>query len=308
MSLLRVSLFGRFNVECDQLSPTQFAAGKAKELFCYLLLYRDRPHPREKLADVLWEDTPPRQSKRYLRKTLWQLQTVLAPQVDAPDVPMLVVETDWIQINPDANLWLDVAIFEQAFSGIRGVPGSELEAHHVRALRDATSLYQGDLLEGWYQDWCLFERERLQSTYLSMLDKLMGHCEAHLRWEEGLTYGTQILRFDRARERAHRRLMRLHYLAGNRTAALRQYDRCVAALGEELGVGPSKRTRLLHNEIRTDTPQEMDSVPADTQEASLPLLVGVLNSLRQVGTVLDEAKYELEREIEAVKSSLDRAG
>jgi DNA-binding SARP family transcriptional activator len=221
---------------------------------------------------------------------------------------MLVVETDWIQLNPDAILWLDVAVFEQAFSCVRGVPGSELEAHRVRALRDATSLYQGDLLEGWYQDWCLFERERFQSTYLSMLDKLMGYCEAHLRWEEGLAYGTQILRFDRARERTHRRLMRLQYLAGKRTAALRQYDRCVAALGEELGVGPSRRTRLLYDEIRTDTPQEIAAVPADTQEASLPLLVGVLNSLRQIGTVLDEAKHELEQEIKAVKSSLDRAG
>jgi len=26
-------------------------------------------------------------------------------------------------------------------------------------------LYQGDLLEGWYQDWLLCERERLQNMF-----------------------------------------------------------------------------------------------------------------------------------------------
>ena len=42
---------------------------------------------------------------------------------------------------------------------------------------------------------------------------------------EPLAYGARILHCDRARERTHRRLMRLHFLAGDRTAALRQYPR-----------------------------------------------------------------------------------
>ena len=36
------------------------------------------------------------------------------------------------------------------------------------------ALYRGDLLTGWYQDWCLIERERYQCMFVSLLDKLMA--------------------------------------------------------------------------------------------------------------------------------------
>jgi DNA-binding SARP family transcriptional activator len=46
--------------------------------------------------------------------------------------------------------------------------------------------------------------------------------------------------------------MRLHYLAGDRTTALRQYKRCVATLEEDLGVEPSMSTRILYEQICND--------------------------------------------------------
>jgi hypothetical protein len=39
-------------------------------------------------------------------------------------------------------------------------------------------LYRGDLIEAWYQDWCIYERDRLQLTFLAMLEKLTADCEA----------------------------------------------------------------------------------------------------------------------------------
>ncbi|NIN69138.1 MAG: hypothetical protein GTO63_31510, partial [Anaerolineae bacterium] len=81
---------------------------------------------------------------------------------------------------------------------------------------------------------CLYERERLQNMYLAILDKLVSYSEVQGAYEAGLGYGSRILSYDGARERTHRRLMRLYYLAGDRTAALRQYDSCVEALRREL--------------------------------------------------------------------------
>jgi DNA-binding SARP family transcriptional activator len=116
-------------------------------------------------------------------------------------------------------------------------------------VRAAIAVYRGDLLEGWYNDWCLMERERLQSAYLALLDKLMGFSAARREYEAGLVYGQIILAHDRARERTHQRMMTLHSLAGDRTGALRQYRACVAALNEELGVAPSPRTSQLYERI-----------------------------------------------------------
>src|SRR5512145_619127 len=206
MGKLNVHLFGKFAVHYDSHPLPGLESRKAQELFCYLLLHDRHPHPREVLAGLLWGDTSTVQSKTYLRKALWLLQRELV----APDsAHPLLIEHDWVQINPQADLWLDVAAFEHAFNAVQGIPGEQLDNAAAERLRQAVELYQGELLDGWYQDWCLYERERLQDIYLAVLDKLMGYCEVQCEYERGLAYGAQILRYDRAREQTYRRLMRL---------------------------------------------------------------------------------------------------
>ena len=252
MSGLDVRMFGRFSVRCGDRVVSGIRPRKVGELFAYLLLHRDRPHHREILADVLWDNSASAQSRKCLRQALWRLQSVLGSQTDPLTARVLLVEHDWIQLNPDADVWSDVAEFEDAFELVHGVAGHRLDAPRARTVDNAVHLYQGDLLEGWYQDWCVYERERLQQVCLVMLDKLMEYCEARHDYESGLMYGSLVLRHEPARERTHRRLMRVHYLSGDRTSALRQYDRCVVALEQELGVKAAGRTTALYERIRED--------------------------------------------------------
>ena len=252
MPVLEVKLFGKFTARRSGQVLKGLDPRKVQELFCYLLLYRERPHHREILADLLWDNSPTARSRKCLRQVLWQLQSVLNSQANGFEERLLLVEPDWVQFDPAADLWLDVAVFEEAFAVVQGVPGQKLDAQQAQTLHGAVQLYHGDLLEGWYQDWCVGERERLQQMYLGMLDKLIDYCQAHQDYETGVACGVRGLRCDRARERTHRRLMRLYYFSGDRTAALRQYERCVAALKQELGVAPAKRTAALYELIRAD--------------------------------------------------------
>ena len=48
---LTVRLFGNFQVKRDDQVVNGWNARKAQELFAYLLLYRERPHPRQVLAE-----------------------------------------------------------------------------------------------------------------------------------------------------------------------------------------------------------------------------------------------------------------
>ncbi|HET7035813.1 MAG TPA: BTAD domain-containing putative transcriptional regulator [Thermomicrobiaceae bacterium] len=228
-----------------------FEGAKVQELFTYLLLHRDRPHLREVLADILWADSEG-QSRKYLRQALWQLQRALETGTEGAASDVLCTDGDWIGINPNTALQTDVAQLEYAWSLTSPLAGSALDSAGADVLRRAVRLYRGDLLEACYQDWCLFERERLQHLYLGLLDKLMDYCEAHGHVEEAVQHGRHMLRFDRAHERTHRRLMRLHYLAGDRTAALRQYHECAALLQAELGVAPARGTVALYEQIRRD--------------------------------------------------------
>ena len=306
MCVLRISLLGRFHVHCDDQVMTGLDALKVQELFCYLLLYRDHPHRRETLASMLWGDSLTAQSKKNLRQILWHLQTTLAPYTGPTDGHVLVVEPEWVRFNSESSLWLDVSMFEQAAALTHGVSGRDLDIQQAQALQEAVQLYRGDLLEGWYQDWCLYERERLQNVYLTMLDKLMGYCEAQDQYEAGLDYGARILRHDRARERTHWQMMRLYYLAGDRTGALRQYQRCVAALDEELGVKPAARTVALYEQIRADQPRDPALAPGETSAAfDAVTLPQVLEHLSQIQRALADVQDQVQQHIDAVKRTLN---
>jgi DNA-binding SARP family transcriptional activator len=311
MSLVHVYLFGKFQVRKGQQILNGFDARKAQELFCYLLLYQDRPHPREALADLLWSDSRADRPNRCLRKALWQLRAALDSESEPLSERVLRVEPDWIQLDPEAGLWLDVAVFEQAFKRIRGLQGRELDLQAVETLQNAVELYQGGLQESWYQDWYLYQRERFQHMYLVMLDKLMEYCEAHGSFESGLAYGAMILSCEPARERTHRRLMRLHYMAGDRTAALREYERCVVALKEELGVGPAKRTAALYQQIRMDQLSRPTLELAKAQQvpqATPSLFPLLLRSLSQLQAALGQIQQEIHQDIEMLEQAVDDQG
>ncbi len=306
MTTLGVRLFRKLAVDRDGVTLPDFES-RAQELFSYLLLYRQRPHRREALADVLWPENDSTQSKKYLRQTLWHLQGIVDARTGPDGRRVLLVEADWIQIDPVADIWLDVAQFEQAFAWAQGGAGRQLDLRSAQGLREAVCLYQGDLLEGWQQDWCLFERERLQNIYLSMLDRLMAFCEDQHQYDDGIAYGASILRLDRARERTHRQLMRLHALAGDRTAALRQYARCVTMLAEELDVSPSHRTIALLERIRADHVEGASPEPTEAgigTTSPVEPLPEALGRLRQLHGVLSEFQDQLQQDIRAVELSL----
>jgi DNA-binding SARP family transcriptional activator len=280
---LQIHLFGRFQVFCDGQLLKGLEGQKAGELLCYLLLHRHHPHPREWLASELWGDTTTEKSLKGLRQTLWQLHSVFGSNTFLVDA-----ETEWVGLNTN-NLWLDVAVFEKAFLQTQGQAGSGLDAASVKDLQEAVALYGSDLLMGWDQDWCLLERERLQNLYLLMLDKLMDYCLAQKLPELGLGYGSRSLAFDWARECTHQRVMRLYYQGGNRTSALRQYERCAKALAEELGVLPGRHTEALYETIKADL---ADDAPAARSENSLSLA----EDLRQLQNLLGHLQQWLTRE------------
>ena len=179
-------------------------------------------------------------------------------------------------------------------------------------MRSVVDLYKDDLLAGCYQDWCISERERFQVMHLTLLDKLVQYCEMHQKYELGIHYGTEILRFDQAYERTHCQLMRLYMLTGNRTQALHQYDYCVNALQDELSVEPSVTTKQLYEQIRQDNfnPSLISDEHMITKISlkTTPALRGLLNDLNKVSARINVLEHQIQSEIVALGSvSIDRS-
>ena len=295
MAILEITMFGRLQVRCDQQPLTGFETLKVQELLGYILLNRARPHPRETLAELLWDEQTGLHAKKYLRKVLWQLQAALTPLTQVTGVPLVHVEDEWIQYNTGAACRLDIAEFEASFGQVEGLAGETLAKPLVDAVERVIPLYMGDLVETWYHDWSLQAREHYRYMHLVMLEKLMRYYEAHDEFEVAIGHGIRLLRHEPAHEWAHRRLMRIYLLTGNRAAAVRQYEACVAALDRELEVPPSPRTQKLYAQIRR----------GELEPRQLPVDGATLNDLyqrlRQVESTLAATQRAVAQDVQTLE-------
>jgi DNA-binding SARP family transcriptional activator len=311
MSGWSVTLFGKFAVAYHKAGLAGLETRSVQELFCYLLLFRHRPQPRESLLETLWGDQFAGKARKKLRQTLWRLQSKLADQTSAAG-PVLQIDNEWIEILVPIDFWLDTEEFESIYRSVNGKRVSELSLSDLKKMQYAATLYSGDLLEGWYSDWCIFERERFHNMHLLLLDKLVQCCDLHQKYDLGLSYATEILRHDQTYERAHYHLMRLYFLSGNRTQALHQYAHCVTALRKELDVEPSKRTKQLYEMIRSDTiPTLTIADEKMTSKAILrqnPMLKDALNRLEDVTVTLHKLEHQIKEEIARLGVALSSQG
>ncbi|MFQ6057383.1 MAG: tetratricopeptide repeat protein [Anaerolineae bacterium] len=230
-------------------APVVVPSLKAQALFYYLVTTR-QPHTREKLATLFWGDTPERQAKGSLRNALYELRRVLGPE------DYILAEGNALRFNEESDYWFDVEAFEKAIQRAH----TRMQAGDVKAcvadLASCVELYRGDFLEGFtlkdsyeFDDWSFFERDRLQRAYLGALAELSQYHSQQGEYEQAIAYAAQILSYDSLQENVHRQLMRLYYAAGNRSAALRQYETCQEILERELGIPPLAETTELYEQI-----------------------------------------------------------
>jgi hypothetical protein len=165
----------------------------------------------------------------------------------------------------------------------------------------AIRLYEAELLQGWYLDWCLLARERFHAMYLLMVDKLMHHCLYRGDFDTGVALGLGTLQFDRAREKTHRRLMRLFHASGDRTSALRQFEICANALAHEFNLPPSERTVRLYEEMRRgEVAPWKPALPPPAPAAGGNELSTVLGEIERLHTTVAALRAEVCRLVDKV--------
>src|SRR5207253_736920 len=100
-----------------------------------------------------------------------------------------------------------------------------------------------------YDDWCLHDRERLQSCYLDALLRLTALLEQQGDVPAALEAARQALETDSLHEEAHEAVMRLLAAGGQRAAAVRHFRRLCRLLTQELRDTPSPDAWKLLSEI-----------------------------------------------------------
>lgn len=148
-------------------TATRFRTTKVPVLLACLALEPQRAHAREELAAILSPDAPDAATGRaHLSQTLTFLRKVLEP-TEADRGAVLQADTNYIRVVPGA-LTCDVRDFETALDAARRTTGSAA----VSAFRAVYSLYTGDFMPGFYNDWASEERNRLAARFAEAEDGL----------------------------------------------------------------------------------------------------------------------------------------
>ena len=298
---LAVHLFGRMRIRSNGSELPDLTCARARELLAFLLLHRDRAHRREAVADQLWGEAACADPRKTFRQALWRLQSSLAgwPTLVEP------LGGDWIQLDPAARPWVDVYRFEAAYEDLRNASRAEPAPPAWRRAEEALRLYADDLLEGSSWDWCVGPRERLRELYFLMADDVLDRYRAAGEYASGIRLGLEVLRRDPSRETTFRHLMQLHALAGDRTTALRQYERCVEALRDEFGVAPGQLTRVLFEAVRGDAAGGETLSGLRSAGDLVAPVSGVLRGLDQLCALLSEVRREVHVEIETIEKMFE---
>jgi DNA-binding SARP family transcriptional activator len=237
--MIEIRLMGGFSLEYDGSVIQGLGAPRMQSLITYLVLHRGMPVPRQHLAFLLWPDSAEDQARTNLRKLLHQLGKAL-PEVDR-FLQLGGQEVQWVETVP---LILDVQEFVNAIQAAAQSQTDEQE-HLTRAVQ----LYQGDLLPGCYDEWLEFERERLRRQLANVFERMITVVEWKRDYQTAIAYTERLLQLDKLNESAHRHLMRLHSLAGDRAGALQAYQACAVILKKELSVEPDTETRDLYERL-----------------------------------------------------------
>jgi len=246
---LSIHLLGSLQITLDGEPVAGFHSDKVRALLVYLAVEAKEPHRREKLSGLLWPERPERSARANLRRALADLRVVIGDHQAQP--PFLHISRQTIQFNGASDAWIDVATLTKLL-GTKG-PSQQM----IRHLEEAVALYRGGFLEGFsigdssaFEEWALLNRERLHRLVMDALRRLAEQYEERGEYERARPHAWRQVEMDPWREKAHRQLMRLLALSGQRGAALAQYEDCCRLLAEELGVEPAAETTRLYERIR----------------------------------------------------------
>jgi DNA-binding SARP family transcriptional activator len=238
---IRLLLFGGPYVEIDD-HRIEVPEG-SKRLLVFVTLQGCRVS-RHHAAGTLWPDGDDVRAAGNLRSALWRLRgaSIDVLQADRSTLrldPAVIVDVE------ELNEWADRIIHRR---------GQQADIRPVQLNPEVLHL-----LPGWYDDWVLFERERIRQRVLHALEALSRHLAVERRHADSVEVAMTAVRVDPLRESAQRALIEAHLAEHNWVEARRAFGSYCDLLHAELGVAPSNELRSLLKRPLVEDTQRRDS-------------------------------------------------
>ena len=269
----RLTLLGSFGLEIND-KTVRLPTRKAEGLLAYLILHRNLQN-REKIAALFWGDSPDELARRSLRTALSALRKELGEG-------FVITDRETVRLNPEFPIWVDVHEMENQAKGILSAnPGSGIDL----------DLYRGDLLQDFYDEWVLEEREHYRGLFINALLQFVQSLKTNGEYARVISAAQKIIDIDRVNERAWQHLIFCHGSLGNRSEALKSYEECARRLREQLGVEPSEDTNALYEHVKKSN---ASGISGNLAKSNLPIpltsFIGRESEIKTLKDIFDKTR------------------
>jgi DNA-binding SARP family transcriptional activator len=195
----------------------------SKRLLVFVTLNGGRVS-RRFAAGTLWPWADDERAAGNLRSSLWRLR--------GAGIDVLRADRCMLYLDPEAF----VDITQLSRWATRVIDGS---ADPSDLLTLDLNLEALSLLPGWYDDWVIFERERLRQRLLHAMESLVRQLISRGLFADAIEVAMTAVGAEPLRESAQRVLIEAYLAEGNFVEARRTYVSYDGMLAAELGVSPS---------------------------------------------------------------------
>jgi len=192
-----------------------------KDAALLAILAVDGATQRAKAASLLWPDVDDDAARNNLRQRLHRLRKKAARDIA-------------LSVNDVLRLADDVV---HDLAGLQARLGEDAAAGNGELLGTYDYEECVDLNE-----WVAIAREQWRAARRNALAEIASRLETEGHIALALQYAERLVADDPLLEHAHRRLIRLHYLRGDRAAALAAFGRCREVLARHLKAQPARET------------------------------------------------------------------
>ena len=297
MTRLALKLLGPYRTVLDGHSIDNIESDKARALLAYLAIETKHPHLREKLVGLFWPEQNEEHARGSLSQAIYHLRGILgdrpltvvlsAGAIAQNREPFLLVTPHEIQLNPKSDFETDVAAFLELVSACKAHAHAQNMVCDDCLMRyqEATRLYSGDFLDGFYlpknlafEEWATVLREQLRLEAMEVLESLVMTFKQQGELDQALLNARRMVVLDELGETGNGHVMRLLALLGRRTEALEQYKSFRQVLAIQLGAEPGMETKLLYQYIQNE---EAGTEPGN-YPASLTPIIGRRQELKDL--------------------------
>lgn len=263
--MIRFRLLGSLELSRDDGTEVASVLAQPKRLalLAYLATSPSAYHRRDRLLAMFWPEQDDARARESLNTAIRFLRRELGRSV--------IVSRGIDEIGLNAEMcWCDTVAFRAALEG--------------QLFADASALYRGDFLDGFYvsnaapfEEWMERTRSQLRSDAARATRLVAEERERSRHYTTAVSAARRALELSGEDERVLRQLLELLERLGDRAGALFAYDSFERRLAEEYSAEPSGETRALIARIRSRSEMVSDSTKtsgtAISPAVSLPWVI-----------------------------------